>query len=57
MKFMSPVLAVIALCLVFASTVLHTSILFLMALLKWLLPLQGVRKFLSLMLIKIAESV
>ncbi|MGH8106947.1 MAG: acyltransferase [Arenimonas sp.] len=42
--------------LVMLSTLLHTSILFVLALLKWLLPFQSASKFLSLLLIKIAES-
>ena len=56
MKFLSSVFAVIAIALVMVSTLLHTSFLFLMALLKWLLPFQGIRKALSVFLIKIAES-
>lgn len=56
MRFYSSTLAVIAMGLVMLSTLLHTSLLFLMALLKWLLPIQSVRKSLSLLLIKIAES-
>ena len=56
MKFFSPLFAVIALGLVMVSTLLHTSFLFLMALLKWLLPFQSIRKSLSWLLIKIAES-
>lgn len=56
MKFFSSVFAVIAIGLVMLSTLLHTSFLFLMALLKWLLPFQPIRKPLSIFLIKIAES-
>ncbi len=55
-KVLSPVLAVSALGLVMLSTLLHTSFLFLMALLKWLLPFHPVQKFLSRFLIVIAES-
>jgi len=55
-KFLSSILAVIAIALVMLSTVLHTSFLFVMALLKWLLPIAGARKYLSSLLIKIAES-
>jgi len=55
-KMLSPVLAVFAMGLVLLSTLLHTSFLFLMALLKWLLPFRPVQKFLSRFLIVIAES-
>ncbi len=56
MKYFSSLFAVLALILVMLSTLLHTSILFVLALFKWLLPFQSTRKFLSLLLIKIAES-
>lgn len=56
MKFFTPVLALIATGLVILSTLLHTSLLFVMAMLKWLLPFLAVRKWLSWLLIKIAES-
>lgn len=56
MKFFSSVFAFIAIGLVIFSTLLHTSFLFVMAALKWLLPFQAVRKWLSWFLIKIAES-
>ncbi len=56
MKFFSLVFAVIALGLVMISTLLHTSFLFFIALLKWLLPFREIRKSLSFVLIKIAES-
>ena len=56
MKFFSSVFAFIAIGLVILSTLLHTSFLFVMATLKWLLPFQAVRKWLSWFLIKIAES-
>ena len=56
MKFFSSVFAFIAIGLVILSTLLHTSFLFVMAALKWLLPFQAVRKWLSWFLIKIAES-
>lgn len=56
MRFYSSTLAVIAMGLVMLSTLLHTSLLFLMALLKWLLPIPAIRKALSSLLIKIAES-
>lgn len=56
MKFLSPVLAVFSMGLVVLSTLLHTSFLFLMALLKWLLPIRPVQKLLSRFLIVIAES-
>jgi len=55
-KFLSPFYAVIAIGMVILSTLLHTSLLFIMALLKWLLPFQAARKFLSRFLIVIAES-
>ena len=56
MKFFTPVFALIAIGLVILSTLLHTSLLFVMAMLKWLLPFLAVRKWLSWLLIKIAES-
>jgi 1-acyl-sn-glycerol-3-phosphate acyltransferase len=56
MKVFSSVFAVVAIFLVMCSTLLHTSFLFLMALLKWLLPFQAIRNGLSIFLIKIAES-
>jgi 1-acyl-sn-glycerol-3-phosphate acyltransferase len=56
MKFWSLPLAFIAIGLVLLSTILHTSILFVVALLKGLLPFRAIRKPLSLVLIKIAES-
>ena len=56
MKFFSSVFAFIAIGLVILSTLLHTSFLFVMAMLKWLLPLQAIGKWLSWFLIKIAES-
>lgn len=56
MKFLSPVLAVISIVLVVLSTLLQTSFLFFMALLKWLLPFEPIRKALSVFLIKIAEN-
>ncbi len=56
MKFFSPVLAVISIVLVILSTLLQTSFLFLIALLKWLLPFRAIRKALSIFLIKIAEN-
>ena len=56
MKFFTPVLALVAIGLVILSTLLHTSLLFVMAMLKWLLPFPAVRKRLSWLLIKIAES-
>ena len=56
MKFFTPVLALVAIGLVILSTLLHTSLLFVMAMLKWLLPFLAVRKWLSWLLIKIAES-
>jgi 1-acyl-sn-glycerol-3-phosphate acyltransferase len=56
MKFFSPVLAIISIVLVILSTLLQTSFLFLMALLKWLLPFRTIRKALSFFLIKIAEN-
>ncbi len=56
MKFFSPVLAVISILLVILSTLLQTSFLFLIALLKWLLPFRAIRKALSIFLIKIAEN-
>ena len=56
MKFLAPVFAVMAIGLVVLSTLLHTTLLFLMALLKWLLPFQAIGKALSVFLIKIAES-
>ena len=56
MKLFTPVFALIAIGLVILSTLLHTSLLFVMAMLKWLLPFLAVRKWLSWLLIKIAES-
>ena len=56
MKFFSAPLAVLAIVLVVLSTLLHSSTLFVMALLKWLLPFKPIRKRLSWLLIKIAES-
>ncbi|HPW33258.1 MAG TPA: 1-acyl-sn-glycerol-3-phosphate acyltransferase, partial [Arenimonas sp.] len=56
MRFLSLPLAFIAIGLVMLSTVLHTSVLFVMSLLKWLLPFHATRKALSVLLIKIAES-
>ena len=56
MKILSPVIAVFAIILVMLSTLLHTSFLFVMAFLKWVLPFTPIRKFLSVFLIKIAES-
>lgn len=56
MKFFSLMLAFIAIALVGLSTVLHTSFLFVIALLKWLLPLKAARDPLSVLLIAIAES-
>ncbi len=56
MKFFSSVFAFIAIGLVILSTLLHTSFLFVMAMLKWILPFQAIRKWLSWFLIKIAES-
>ena len=56
MKLFTPVFALIAIGLVILSTLLHTSFLFVMAMLKWLLPFLAVRKWLSWLLIKIAES-
>lgn len=56
MKFFSSVFAFIAIGLVVLSTLLHTSFLFVIAMLKWLLPFQAIRKWLSWFLIKIAES-
>jgi len=56
MRLLSLPLAFIAIALVMLSTVLHTSVLFVMALLKWLLPFHATRKALSVLLIKIAES-
>lgn len=56
MRFFTPVFALIAIGLVILSTLLHTSLLFVMAMLKWLLPFLAVRKWLSWLLIKIAES-
>jgi 1-acyl-sn-glycerol-3-phosphate acyltransferase len=56
MKFLSLPFAIIAIGLVFLSTLFHTAILFVVALLKWLLPFQSIRKSLSSLLIKIAES-
>ena len=56
MKLFTPVFALIAIGLVILSTLLHTSLLFVMAMLKWLLPFPAVRKRLSWLLIKIAES-
>jgi 1-acyl-sn-glycerol-3-phosphate acyltransferase len=56
MKFYSSPLALIAIFLVLLSTLLHTSFLFLMALLKWLLPFNATRAVFSRLLIKIAES-
>lgn len=55
-KIFAPVLAVFAISLVMLSTLLHTSFLFLMALLKWMLPFAPVQRFLSRFLIVIAES-
>lgn len=56
MKYFSSVIAVVAIFLVMLSTLLHTSFLFLMALLKWVLPFAAIRKPLSVFLIRIAES-
>jgi len=56
MKFFSLLFGLIAIALVVLSTLLHTSFLFLMALLKWLLPFKATRKWLSWLLIKIAEN-
>ena len=56
MKFFSSAFAFIAIGLVVLSTLLHTSFLFVIAMLKWLLPFQAIRKWLSWFLIKIAES-
>ncbi len=56
MKFLSLPFGFIAIGLVMLSTLLHTSFLFLMALLKWLLPFKATREWLSWFLIKIAES-
>jgi 1-acyl-sn-glycerol-3-phosphate acyltransferase len=50
------VLAIIAFALVALSTVVQCLVLFFFALLKWLLPIQGVRKVLSSVLVAIAEN-
>lgn len=56
MKFFSSVFAFIAIGLVMLSTLLHTSFLFAITLLKWLLPFNAAQALLSALLIKIAES-